>query len=283
MARIQDLIDNKCPNCGMVEKAEHLNICPSENRTRLLKEGVEKLADWLEKDDKTHPELAYWIPVYIMHRGTRQWTALGNMSAEVRRVAAAQDIIGWREFMEGKVAKEMATLQRYHCSVSPCRMNGDDWMKHFINHLIHLSHSQWIFRNTLHDRCQGTLRLKERKDVLAKIDKLMTVNPDDVPAMSKFLLEFDHDSLYRSPFERQVYWVSAVEAAIAAGRRVARMGASARRRAAKRRGLKPRYNMADMTQIMNTDNRPHPAAQLRQSVSSIEVELPSNKRYKPGD
>ena len=36
MSRIQDTLDNKCPNCGMVERAEHLTRCPSEARTELL-------------------------------------------------------------------------------------------------------------------------------------------------------------------------------------------------------------------------------------------------------
>ena len=40
MARLQDLIDNKCPNCGQVERAIHLNMCPSDSRMTLLLEGV---------------------------------------------------------------------------------------------------------------------------------------------------------------------------------------------------------------------------------------------------
>ncbi len=31
--------------------------------------------------------------------------------------------------------KDIATIQEAHCAISPCRMNGIDWMKHFISHL----------------------------------------------------------------------------------------------------------------------------------------------------
>jgi hypothetical protein len=59
------LPDEKCPNCGQREIAEHLMLCPNRDRTRLLKEQTENLEEWLYKDEKTEPELAYWIPKYI--------------------------------------------------------------------------------------------------------------------------------------------------------------------------------------------------------------------------
>ncbi len=41
-------------------------LCPDEDRTQLLIENVDKLSKWLDKDGKTDPELAYWIPKYIL-------------------------------------------------------------------------------------------------------------------------------------------------------------------------------------------------------------------------
>ena len=85
--------------------------------------------------------------------------------------------------MEGKVSKEIAAIQDAHCATSPCRMNGSDWMKHFISHLLHLSHSQWICRNiTLHDKVRGTLFLRKREDVLKELDSLIETDPEELPA-----------------------------------------------------------------------------------------------------
>jgi len=152
------------------------------------------------------------------------------MSSTMHRAALSQDAIGWREFMEGKVSKEIAAIQDAHCATSPCRMNGSDWMKHFISHLLHLSHSQWICRNiTLHDKLRGTLFLRKREDVLKELDSLIETDPEELPAERRFLLEFDFDSLYRSSFENQTYWVRAIKAARRAGQLAAarrgRMGA----------------------------------------------------------
>ena len=74
----------------------------------------------------------YWLPKYILFRGSQNWGTLGKMSKSMREIADSQDQIGWREFMEGKISKEIVKAQELHCAVSPCRMSGRDWAKHFI-------------------------------------------------------------------------------------------------------------------------------------------------------
>ena len=63
--------DESCPNCGQREIAAHLMLCPDVDRSRLLKEQTNSLEEWLEKDDNTDPEIAYWIPKYVLMRGAR--------------------------------------------------------------------------------------------------------------------------------------------------------------------------------------------------------------------
>jgi hypothetical protein len=183
MARMNASRENKCPNCGLVERATHLNVCPSVARTRLLTEGTELLENWLYQDCRTNRELAYWLIKYILLRGTRPMASLRPMSDSMHRAAISQeDAIGWREFMEGKVCKEIAAIQEAHCAISSCRMNGTDWMKHFISHLLHLSHSQWICRNiTLHDKLRGTLLLRKWGDVIKELDSLIETDPEEIP------------------------------------------------------------------------------------------------------
>ncbi len=41
LTRIQDILDDKCPNCGQAqETSTHLNRCPDNGRTLLFKESV---------------------------------------------------------------------------------------------------------------------------------------------------------------------------------------------------------------------------------------------------
>ena len=61
---------------------------------------VTTLSAWLH-NNYAHPELAYWIPKYILLRGTRQLSDFPYLSAEMRRVAVSQDLIPWTSFMVG--------------------------------------------------------------------------------------------------------------------------------------------------------------------------------------
>ena len=208
------LPDEKCPNCGQREIAEHLMLCPNRDRTRLLKEQTKNLEEWLYKDEKTEPELAYWIPKYIRMRGTTQFAAMGEMSATMRHIAESQDKIGWRRFTEGCISKEFHKRQTVFLQMTNNRLNGKDWTKQLISRLLQITHSQWIYRNiTLHDRTNGYLRNKTAEDLAEEIHRLAELQPEDVPADCIFLLEVDSGKLTKEHVETQAYWVVAMKAA----------------------------------------------------------------------
>ena len=61
--------DSRCPNCrGFNEDAAHLMVCPCENRTRLFKEQVGHLEDWMHTHH-TDPELVPLITDYLLGGG----------------------------------------------------------------------------------------------------------------------------------------------------------------------------------------------------------------------
>jgi hypothetical protein len=177
----------------------------------LFKEGVAKLSTWMHQNDHTDQELAYWIEKYLLFRGTRSFASLvaedNYASADVRVAAIGQDLIGWTEFLHGKVSVEIAAIQNLHCRLSPsCRLTGADWMKTFIVHLLQLSHSQWIFHNcTLHDKQRGYLHLRLRSEVLREIHVLLETSPSEVPPESQYLLELDHSAMYKASSEEQAF------------------------------------------------------------------------------
>ena len=282
-------LNNKCPNCNRVEKAEHLNVCASYGRTQLLTDGVETLEKWLHQDNRTDSELAFYLPKYILFRGRRRFASLGPMSAACLAAAKSQDKIGWRAFMEGKISKEIHLIQTAHCAAAPCTMIGDDWMKHFISHILHLSHAQWVFRNTtLHDTSRGVLRLADRKAVILEIEKLLDTDPADIPPGSRFLLEMDFDSLYRSSFEKQSYWVRGMAAAIRNGKRAAtlraRRGASARRREARRPATRLTINTDAVELQLRDELSLRESATRRRGIHTVsDVDNPCNKRLRKPD
>ena len=216
MKRCNQSDDDRCPSCWKRrERAEHLCICPSAARSALLEESVRDLEQWMEKNDNTDPELRYWIPKYIRGRGRLKFSELGRMSTDVEAAARDQDIIGWRNFMEGRVCSQFAHTQHVHLSNSESLLNTDTWMRIFISKLLHMSHSQWILRNfMLHDTAAGYLRLKDRLELITKIAELSTTDPSTLPEESRFLLEIDTNRLAEGDLDGQDYWVHAMEAAI---------------------------------------------------------------------
>jgi hypothetical protein len=251
MARIQDLLDNKCPNCLQPqETSQHLNRCPDQGHTLLFKDSICTLVSWMHKQDRMDPKLAFWIEKYLLFWGTRSLVGEGGPATPLVSTAVSnQDLIGWVEFLNGKVSVEFWMIQDIHCALSSCRMTGEDWMKVFISHLIQVLHSQWILCNfTLHDKQRGYLSLLKSATVLKEVDRLLDTAPEDIPAGSQYLLELNYSTLYNASLKRQSYWVLAMSPACRAGKQEAtaskRMGRAQRKLKAKQLSRKPRYNFS---------------------------------------
>ena len=86
-------------------------------------------------------------------------------------IAASQDLIPWTCFMEGKISWDLLLLQESVLASSLSPLSIADWTKHFITHLLQISHEQWVFRNvSLHNHTGGYLHDVKRQKVLQEID-----------------------------------------------------------------------------------------------------------------
>ncbi len=98
---------------------------------------------------RTDAELGYWLEKCLLYQGTRSFTLLviagGGGSWQIMTAAASQDLIGWMEFLHGKILVDIEAIQQLHCSLQSCRITGPDWMKAMSSHLMQILHSQWIF------------------------------------------------------------------------------------------------------------------------------------------
>ena len=216
----------------------------------------------------------------------------GGGSTVLLKAAASQDLIGWTEFLHGKISIDIEKIQDLHCTLSSCRITGSDWMKGMASHLMHASHSQWILRNfTLHDKQRGYLRLQQRKDLLRELDKLIDTPPEEIPEGSKYLLELDYSDLYNTTFERQSYWVLAMKAARRAGRRMKAQHTISRKLRRKRcRNLTDRpCRRAPCYDFTNEDKRMErelgllPKHHKRTRTGVSDVTNQSNKRLRKPD
>ena len=183
---------------------------------------------------------------------------MGCMSPQMTCLAKSQDIIGWKNFMEGRISRHFFDVQNEYLTLGNHRMDAEQWTKQLISKILHITHSQWIFRNfTLHDKQRGWLRRKELHEIMEKIDQLRETDVDDVPEGSRFLLEMDYDNLMKSSIHDKTYWVVATEAAIKAGKRAANNGVRSRTQLKRRqqRSTRERLRIIDMEKEINSDFR----------------------------
>jgi hypothetical protein len=183
---------------------------------------VTELQKWLNREH-TKPAIAEALYKYILARGSLKFRDVEGLPGELWRLAEEQDLIGWDNFMEGKISSQFEVIQHEHLLNAPTVMNASDWSKQFISKLLHITHGQWIYRNiSRHHTKLGLLKDMERRQLLVEIDRLMSIDPSEVPEESKFLLEIDFRAIRVASTEQQSYWVHAVHAAVKTGRRAAR-------------------------------------------------------------
>ena len=102
-------------------------------------------------------------------QGTKIMADLGGMSPQMSQLAKSQDIIGWKNFMEGRVSRHFSGMQNEYLTMRNHRIDAEQWTRQLISKVLHIVHSQWIFRNfTLHEKQKGWLRRKELHDIMAK-------------------------------------------------------------------------------------------------------------------
>jgi hypothetical protein len=109
---------------------------------QLLAETTEGLSSWLNQEHLTDLELAHWIPKYILMQSDKSFASLGAISPRMKALANSQDIIGWRNFMEGCISTNFYFIQHYHLALSGSYLNGSDWTKSLISKLPHITHLQ---------------------------------------------------------------------------------------------------------------------------------------------
>ena len=206
--------DARCPSCNNLEEdAGHLIVCRCPDRSRLFEENVVIIEEWM-KSHFTHPLLRLLVSQYLRGRVQRKFRNLEAYTPRVKSLAAAQDKIGWRHFTEGKLAWHFRQIQRSHLHIYPTRLTVNSWLKGFVGKLLEMTHAQWIFRCiTKHHQTKGTIVLKANEDLLQEIERLLSIDVDNVSEDNRWMLELDVEQLSLFSVAEKQFWIHAVEAA----------------------------------------------------------------------
>ena len=104
--------------------------------------------------------------------GTKKMAEMGCLSPQMTISANSQDIIGWKNFMGGRISRHFHGIQNEYLVLGNHRMNTEQWIRQFLSKILHIAHIQRVFRNfTLHDKQKGWLIRKELHEVIENKDR----------------------------------------------------------------------------------------------------------------
>ena len=140
--------------------------------------------------------------------------ASAGRGQEYSRMAASQDAIGWRRFMEGMISKEMIEIQREHCGLDDIEITADQWAQGLITKLMEITHGQWLYRNVhVHDKVTGTLATRRKEELKEAILDQLYIGEEGLAEEDKYLLEINLKDLEHTSGVKQHYWLLAIRAA----------------------------------------------------------------------
>ena len=195
-----------------METAEHVILCPEEGRVEVFMRLSELLERWLYEVN-TDPKLAERIVEYVQGRGQELmeeivWGAPERFNA----MGWSQDKIGWQQFLEGVISKEITRIQQQHYALSGSRMSLERWSSGLITRLLEITHGQWVYRNFIvHDPVLGTIATARKEELLREIERQRELGDAGLLEEDKYLAEVNLEGLEDTSRERQHYWLLAIK------------------------------------------------------------------------
>ena len=178
-----------------------------------MQEDVSDLEKVL-KDLGTDEIFASCIGAYIRGRGSIKFKDIPGLKPIWNKLAESQDLIGWDNFMEGKISKEFRKVVRIHLIWARGIFSAEDWSKQLVDRIIKMTHGQWLYRNAVvHEQMSDGLTRIEQEDILARIEEQFDQGADKLREDDEYLLEVDFETLWSKSGRTKKYWLRAIESA----------------------------------------------------------------------
>ena len=204
-----------CPSCDEeVETCGHVLLCQEAGRVDVFYGSIKLLDDWL-RTSHTDNGLRQCIVDYAKGRGsTSMFDIARHRGARFQNMAASQDAISWRRFMEGMISKEIIAVQKRYTAISGSKLSIENWAQGLVIKLLECAHGQWLYRNVQVHNAVSRLKAVERKEELQReIEHQVMLRGTGLDEQDRYLLEINVGDLDTSSGEDQYYWLLAIRAA----------------------------------------------------------------------
>jgi hypothetical protein len=151
LSRLDKLVLNVCPSCKCHdESTSHITWCRNPGWTRILKDLVEQLVQWLY-DQQMDGEVVQLFKQYLLAGGTCTLTLLLKPNSRLGVEARFHDCLGWDCFLEGQLCALWVEHRAQHIQLANRMQSTDFWVQGLMQQLLQMTQTQWAYRNaTVH-------------------------------------------------------------------------------------------------------------------------------------
>jgi hypothetical protein len=194
------------------ETVAHVSQYRGVGRVETMQATIGFLDKWLEKVG-TDPAVRKCIVWYAQEHGFKSMKEVCK-EERLRPMAREQDKIGWRQFMEGMVAKHILLVQdEFHALTREGPTTGK-WASQLVCRLLEVVHGQWVYQNIqVYDESKGSLRTLEKEKIQREIKMGMVLGFDGFLEADQPLALVTLEDIESSGGRDQEYWLLAVRAA----------------------------------------------------------------------
>ena len=120
------------------------------------------------------PDVKHLLLRYLCGRGMTSCLEYANnldLPPTFREYTAAQDAIGWDNFVMGMTSHKLLAIQSAHFHTAGKSYLATRWITGLITQLLQVTHTQWIYRCMLvHDCTTRTMITAHKADLLKEIE-----------------------------------------------------------------------------------------------------------------
>ena len=143
---------NLCPICNaQVEDNPHIMRCSYPDAILERHTRISEFHQWL-LDNNTDSDIARTMVYTLINGPSTKFVDMvpSTASSLIYQAAHEQDLIGWDNFLVGRIAEKWSCAQQqYHnkTSSNPNEHHGISWSGRCISHIYTMVHSVWMYRN----------------------------------------------------------------------------------------------------------------------------------------
>jgi hypothetical protein len=182
----------------------------------MMRESIVALTDWL-RSNHMDEALVCCIGKYLRSRGEGSMLSITALHPQYHAFAMEHDTLGWDNFLEGRVSGKLFQIMHESLCAAQSFMRIRTWAKHFLRHLISITHRQWLFRNAkLHLRKLEGKTEQEHRQIIQEVRDMMIIEPEHLLPCHRHLLEQDFARLGAGPSIDRQYWLAQMQSAVSA-------------------------------------------------------------------